>query len=84
MAEPRHATWRPHRYRPPEQLESSEKLALAVAALYLLVAVLTFGHSWWRITQDANGRREIGAVICAVAWPAYWAVQAFEPRGAKG
>lgn len=47
---------------------------------YLLMFMVTFGYSWWRVPSDDPAGRSFGAACCAIAWPLYWSVQLLEPK----
>ena len=56
-------------------------------AVYILVAVITFGHAYRRVEpQIPKEMPEGGAVIGALdaaAWPLYWSVVAWEKADAR-
>lgn len=60
--------------------ESVKKTAIRVfAAIYLFVAILTYGHAWNRIGsqsryQEYRGPCIVGSPFCAAFWPLYWSV----------
>lgn len=45
-------------------------------AIYVLVAVVTFGHAWHRdysqTTDGQVGGAMMAAPVCAALWPLYW------------
>ena len=56
---------------------------IAISA-YVLGAVLTFGHSYRNIEIEEavfiseDEKRASGAIVCGIAFPLYWSVQAFK------
>lgn len=63
-----------------------------IVALYLAIAVVTFGHAWHGVpateehsfggvnytVHNGPGTRLIAGVASAIAWPFYWSVKAWE------
>ena len=52
------------------------------AIVYILIGILTFGHSFnhinWTENVKVTGGRDLGAFGCGLGWPLYWSVQLFE------
>lgn len=58
--------------------ESVKKAATRVfAAIYLVIAIWTFGHSWRNVSsryKENNGQALTVSPFCAALWPLYWSV----------
>lgn len=49
--------------------------------IYVLVAILTFGHAWHRdysATLDQSGTAYLAAPVFAALWPLYWSTVAWQ------
>ena len=60
--------------------------AILAAVIYILVAILTFGHSAARSTlgdtpmASAVERRAADGMMAGIFWPLYWSWEAFEEK----
>ena len=61
-----------------KQLKELLNNPLTWLALYLLIAINTFGHAWVMISTNPQANDAgimIGAWGCAIFWPLYWSVK---------
>ncbi len=59
---------------------TKHQIRLALA-LYVGVAILTFGSAWQRVGNDQTPDvRGFTTVICSAFWPLYWSEEAWRPK----